>query len=478
MITGSEMAIVDENATGLGVSQLQLMEASGAAVARAVRERAAEGASVTIVAGRGNNGGDAFVAARHLAALDPTVLLLGRPETVGTDIARRNWSILETSGVETRTVRDSTEFELGEPDVIVDAVLGTGVRGPLREPARTAAAAINERDATVLSVDVPSGLDAETGALAEGAVDPDHVVTFHESKPGLEELAASVTVADIGLPEAAARVVGPGDLRRLDRAPDSHKGGNGTVLVIGGGPYVGAPALTAQAALRAGADLAWVATPEAAAELQGYSENLIVRSLPGERLSPEHVDSLGALAAEAGVDAVVIGPGLGDAEPTERAVAAFLSKYEGTVVVDADALTALPETSSATLLCTPHRGELAAMGGPTGSEIDPTSIEAFAAELGATILLKGPTDLVSDGERTRLNRTGHAGMTVGGTGDVLAGVAGGLAPGLAPLQAAALAAYVTGRAGELAAETHGDGLVATDLLARIPAAARRGSASE
>ncbi len=478
MITGSEMAIVDENATALGVSQLQLMEASGAAVARAVRERAAEGASVTVVAGRGNNGGDAFVAARHLAALDPTVLLLGRPETVGTDIAHRNWSILETIGVETRTVRDSREFELGEPDVIVDAVLGTGVRGPLREPTRTAAAAINGGDATVLSVDVPSGLDADTGRLAEGAVDPDHVVTFHEPKPGLEELAASVTVADIGLPEAAARVVGPGDLRRLDRAPDSHKGENGTVLVIGGGPYVGAPALTAQAALRAGADLAWVATPEAAVELQGYSENLIVRALPGERLVPEHVDSLETLAAEAGVDAVVIGPGLGDAEATDRAVAAFLSEYEGTAVVDADALTALPETSPATLLCTPHRGELAAMGGPTGEEIDPTSIEAFAAELGATILLKGPTDIVSDGERSRLNRTGHPGMTVGGTGDVLAGVAGGLAPGLGPLQAAALAAYVTGRAGELAAETNGDGLVATDLLDRIPAAARRESASE
>lgn len=481
MITGSEVAIADENAAALGVSQRQLMEASGVALARAVRERVDRQASVTIVAGRGNNGGDAFVAARHLETLDPTVVLLGRPETIRTEIARQNWSVLQTVGAETTTVRDSTELDLGDPELIVDAMVGTGVRGPLREPVRSAAVAINDVEATVVSADVPSGLDAETGRLAEAAVRPDHVVTFHDRKPGLEAVEASVRVAEIGLPDAATSVVGPGDLKRLRRDPGSHKGENGTVLVIGGGPYVGAPALAARATLRAGADLAWVVTPETAAgPVQSYAEDLIVRSLPGEQLAPAHVEQIESLVTEIDPDVVVIGPGLGQAPATSRAVEAFLANYDGpgTVVADADALTALPETTPASLICTPHRGELAAMGGPTG-ELTPEAVANVAATQDATMLVKGPTDIVSDGEWTRVNRTGHPGMTVGGTGDVLAGVTGGLAARIEPAPAAALAAYVTGRAGELAARTHGDGLVASDLLEYLSQAlTHEGSAAE
>lgn len=474
MLTGSETAILDANAAALGVSRLQLMEAGGAALARAVRDRVddQETDTVTIVAGRGNNGGDAVVAARHLEALDPTVVFVGRPDTITTDIARQNWDSLQQTGVETRVVRDATAIALDDdsPDLVVDGLVGTGVSGALREPVRTAAAAINRTDATVVSVDVPSGLDAETGALANGAVRPDHVVSFHVAKPGLEALEATVTVANIGLPAAASRVVGPGDLARLDRSPESHKGENGTVLIVGGGPYAGAPALTGQAALRSGADLVWVATPATAAPaLQGYSADLIVRSLEGERLGPAHGDQLGSLAAD--VDTVVIGPGLGEADQTRRAVRQFLERATGTVVVDADALTALADgtpPTEATVIATPHRGELAAMGGPTGEALTPTSLEQFAATRGAVVLAKGPTDMVSDDEQTRLNRTGHPGMTVGGTGDVLAGVTGAFAARIDPFQAAGLAAFVTGRAGERAAETRGTGLVASDLLETLP----------
>ncbi len=477
MIPGSEMAVVDANAEALGVPRKQLMESGGNAVAREVRAVADPGAAVTVVAGRGNNGGDALVAARFLDDYDLRVCLLGRAETISSSIARENWTALERAGYDIREVRDSTALDLGEPDVAVDAMLGTGVSGALREPEATAAAALAASEATVVSVDVPSGLDTETGERAENAVDPDRVVTFHETKPGLAALDCPVTVADIGIPRAARLFVGPGDLLRLDRAPASHKGDHGEVLVVGGGPYTGAPALAAQAALRAGADLVRVACPRPVADqIQGYSESLIVRPVDGDCVRPEHVDRLAALAAAH--DTTVVGPGLGTAEPTRDAVRSLLGVVEnGPVVVDADALSVVPGTrTEASLVCTPHQGELAEMGGPRHGEDTRErrdAVESFAADLGVTLLVKGHHDVISNGERTRVNRTGNPGMTVGGTGDVLAGVTGALAARLDPVDAAAVAAHVTGRAGDLAVGGDGDGLLATDLLGTLPEALRR-----
>ena len=469
MITSEEMAVVDANAAALGVPRKQLMESSGNAVASAVRERADAGDAVALVCGRGNNGGDAFVTARFLSACDVTVHLLGRPAAIGTEIARANYEALEAADVDTRTVTDATALSLEDPDVVVDAMLGTGVTGGLREPEATATRAINATDATVIAVDVPSGVDADTGESEGVAVEADHVVTFHDEKPGLGDLDAGVTVADIGIPAAAELFVERGDLLRLSRDPTAHKGEFGAVRVVGGGPYTGAPALSARAALRAGADLASVACPEAvAAEVQGYSENLIVDALPGDRLGPEHVETLLAVAEEA--DCVVLGPGLGDHDDTLEAVRAFLASFDGTAVVDADALQVVPDVETeATLVCTPHQGELRAMGGETAD--DPAEradrVATFAEELGATLLVKGAQDVVTDGATTRRNRTGNPGMTVGGTGDVLAGVCGAVACSLDPLDAAAVAAYANGRAGDLVVEECGYGLTATDLLEAV-----------
>ena len=474
MISRDRMAAVDRNAAALGVPRKQLMESSGNAVARAVRRVAEPGASVAVVAGRGNNGGDGLVAARFLDDYDVTVHLLGRPETIRTRIARENWDALQVAAYDTRTVTDPADIDLGDPDVVVDAMLGTGVTGDLREPEATAARATDDADATVVSVDVPSGVDADTGEAGGVAVDADRIVTFHDRKPGLDGLDAEVTVADIGIPAAAERFVGPGDLRSLDRNPDSHKGDAGEVLVIGGGPYTGAPALAGQAALRAGADLVRVACPSGVAEaVQGYTENLIVRPYDGERFTPERVDEV--LAAANGHDTVVLGPGLGDHTETEGAVRAFLSEYDGVAVVDADALAAVPHIDTdATLVCTPHQGELRGMGGETDDDWQTRAdlVSGFAADLGHILLVKGPDDIVSDGDETRVNRTGNAAMTVGGTGDVLAGAAGALACVLPPLQAASVAAYATGRAGDAAADERDRGLLATDLLDRLPAALR------
>ncbi|SEH15572.1 NAD(P)H-hydrate epimerase [Natronorubrum sediminis] len=470
MITGERMAVVDENAAALGVSQKQLMESSGHALARTIRAVADTGSTIAVVAGRGNNGGDAFVAARFLEDYDLTISLLGRAERIGTDIARENWDALQRAGFDTQEVTDSSEFDLPECDVVVDAMLGTGISGDLREPAASAAAAINASDATVVSVDVPSGFDANDGDHGDDGVDADHVVTFHDTKPGLADLAADVTVADIGIPAAAERFVGPGDVR-LAR-PD---GREGRPYIIGGGPYTGAPALAAQAALRGGSELSFVAAPDAVAgEIQGYSEDLIVQ--PYERdddvLTPETAQDLLETAQEYD-NVVVLGPGLGTADETLEAARQFLESFEGRVVVDADALRVVPNLETdATLVCTPNRRELAGMGGPDVDDLEAAAdeVEAFAADLGHLVLAKGATDVITDGERTRISRSGTAGMKVGGTGDTLAGIVAALMTYADPLEAAAAAAHVNGLAGERLAETEAFGFLASDMLKEIPAA--------
>jgi len=472
MMRVQDQAVLDENAAALGVPRKQLMESSGNAVARIVREVADPGDGVTVVAGRGNNGGDAFVTARFLPEYDVTVLLLGRAETITTDIARENWEALQRAEAEAREVRDSADLSLGDPDVVVDAMLGTGVTGALREPEATAAERINDADATVVAVDVPSGVNADTGEAAGAAVEADRVVTFHDTKPGLSDLDADVTVADIGIPAAAELFVERGDLLRLSRDLASHKGDHGEVLVVGGGPYTGAPALAAQAAFRAGADLVRVACPSSIArEVQAFGAGLIVRPFGGELLEPHHVDQLLDMAGEH--DTVVLGPGLGDAVGTMSAVEEFLGEYDGRVVVDADALQAVPDVSTdAELVCTPHQGELQGMGGETDEDWRTRTdlVSSFAADLGGTLLVKGAYDVVSNGERTRVNRTGNPGMTVGGTGDVLAGATGALLCTQDPVDAAAIAAYAAGRAGNVVVEESGYGLVAADLLGELPTA--------
>jgi NAD(P)H-hydrate epimerase len=475
MIPSERMAQVDANAAALGVPQKQLMESSGNAVAREVRAVANPGARVAVVAGRGNNGGDAFVAARFLDEYDVSVHLLGRAETIATDIARENWDALRQADYDTEEVGDSRDFDLPDCDLIVDAMLGTGVTGALREPEATAAERINQHEATVVAVDVPSGVDANTGNAEGTAVEADRVVTFHDRKPGLDSLDAEVTVADIGIPAAAQRYVGPGDMLPVRKGPEAE---DARAYVVGGGPYTGAPALAAQAALRAGANLSFVAAPgPVAPQIQGYAEDLIVQAYEGEYLEPDHVPDL-VDTAESYDDVVVLGPGLGDADETLEAAEQFLAEFSGRAVVDADALPVVPEVdTNATLVCTPNRKELEKMGGPEVESADALAdradeVEAFADDLGHVVLAKAKDDVISDGDRTRVSRAGTPGMTVGGTGDTLAGTTAGLFAAHDPFQSACMAAYANGRAAELVDETddrHG-GLLASDLLDALPRA--------
>ncbi|RLG38641.1 bifunctional ADP-dependent NAD(P)H-hydrate dehydratase/NAD(P)H-hydrate epimerase [Methanosarcinales archaeon] len=507
-ITSEEMAALDENCKAFGISPLQLMENAGAAVAREIFnavERKRRNPRVLIVAGRGNNGGDGFVAARHLLSrgCDVHVILIGRgEEDIRTEEARYNYRILKACGCEVDNTGDALllgrrfhEITDEGVDVIVDAIFGTGFRGVAREPEATAIASINsarERGkCIVVAVDVPSGLDADSGDGT--AVRADITVTFHKVKPGLriaKEIVGKLVTAPIGIPPFFEKLAGPGDVRIAlkKRRPDSHKGENGRVLVVGGGPFAGAPALAALSALRAGADWVTVASPRSVAgTIAGFSPDMIVQPLSSDILMEEDTETIANLAKKH--DVMLIGSGLGDDEETKNAVTAILKRVNGKIVVDADGfygvahfissdvhrdsgLSQDSDLSSKNVILTPHAGEFFKMGisfSARTQEERESFVRNFSARNGVVTLLKGNVDIISDGERLKINRTGNAGMTVGGTGDVLAGIlAAFFAVNDDAFRVSVAASYVSGAAGDIAFEEKGNCLIATDVIACIP----------
>jgi NAD(P)H-hydrate epimerase len=461
-ISSEEMRSLDLNCAYFGLLSLQLMENAGAALAREIKARSS-GRRVAVVAGRGNNGGDAFVAARHLVGFEVTTYLLGRSRDIATEEAKGNWEILKRLGYDLTEVVDAGDLNLKNCDLVVDAIFGTGVRGPVKGLEAEAIDIINQSGKPILSVDVPSGMGTNK------AVRADAVVTFHRHKPGL---VGAVTVVDIGIPPEAEFFVGPGDLWLVGkRTRESHKGDSGRILVIGGGPYTGAPALTAMAALRAGADIVTVATPKSAsATVAGFSPNLIVRELSEDHLCPKDLELLKDQIARH--DVVVMGMGLGRDFETINALAKIIPLCKKTVI-DADALQPdLPLKG----IVTPHAGEFQRISGVHLSDagyrerVEP--LKAYAREKGLVVLLKGKVDLISDGETVRANTTGNPGMTVGGTGDVLAGVTAAFYARTSAMRAATAAAFVNGKAGDLVYLEKDFGMVATDVIEKIPEAMR------
>jgi NAD(P)H-hydrate epimerase len=291
-----------------------------------------------------------------------------------------------------------------------------------------------------------------------------------------------VVVVDIGIPPDAETYCGPGDFALLPRRRrDAHKGDSGRVLVIGGGPYTGAPAFTGMAAMRSGVDLTYVATPETSAiPVAIYSPNYIVRALDGEILREDHVKEL--LQFSKGMDVVAIGPGLGNAPETISAIQSIVRSVDKPLVVDADAIGAcgakpqiLRKKSG---VITPHAGEFKKLTGRTLPQDDLDKRKAMvrdaASRLKMTILLKGPVDIISDGTYIKLNRIHNDAMTVGGTGDVLTGIVAGLiAQKATPFVAARIGAFTAGLAGDLAFEEKSYGLLATDVIEKIPFVLRR-----
>lgn len=477
-ITSSRMAAIDANCEYLGIKRLQLMENAGAAVARAVREKMNSG-KVVIIAGRGNNGGDAFVAARHLGGYNVSVILIGRKEDIRTPEALHNWNALERTSIALIEVTDSTTFDrslIKNAGIIIDGIFGTGIRGKIHEPESTAIDLINSSDAFVISVDVPSGFDPDGGEF-EKSVKAGSTLTFHKMKAGMlsenaHKFTGVVRVVDIGIPVEAEIYIGPGDIQPFLKRPEiSHKGDAGKVLIIGGGPYSGAPALAALGALRAGADIVTVAAPRnVSGIIASFSPNLIVQGLSGDILREEDIPVISRLISRH--DVVVMGMGLGSADETLSTVLKLVPLCKK-AVIDAEALSPqLVPLLNKNIIITPHAGEMKRLSGlqvPYEQKERVELIRNFARDNDVTILLKGVIDVISDGVETRANRTGNAGMTVGGTGDVLSGLTGALfARCKSPLDAAACGAYINGAAGDLAFEDFGYGLLATDVIDRIP----------
>ena len=457
----------------LGIPGELLMESAGRAVAQAVLERGAR--SVLVVCGAGNNGGDGLVAARHLRALgvDVRVQLVGEPRgAAAAQLARARAFGVPLAG--------------GDAELVVDAIFGTGLDREVTGAPAAAIRRINEAGRPVLAVDLPSGLDADTGQVLGVAVRAAETLTLGLPKPGLalepgRSLAGRIRVARIGIADAAPGVSPTAELwtraeaaARLPARPgDGHKGSFGHVLVVAGSEgKTGAAALAARGALRGGAGLVTIACPAGLNDILEVkcteAMTAPVADTPQRAFASAAEDAILALAHER--DVVALGPGVGRAPETEALVRALCKRLEKPLVLDADGLNAFagnPGELRAAVL-TPHPGEAARLLGVATAEVQRDRLGAARrlAELtGAVVLLKGAATVIAQaGAPPLVNPTGGPELATGGTGDVLTGlVAAHLAQGLAPREAAALAAFVHGAAGR-------PGVVAEELADRLPEA--------
>lgn len=510
--TAEEMRRADRRATErYGVPGLLLMENAGRGAVD-VLERVlgpVPGRRVAVVCGRGSNGGDGFVVARHLLGRGARVAvwLVGRAAEVQGD-ARVNLDALRRAGEAVTEAPDAAGEAFGRlradlmaAEVVVDALLGTGVRGAATGAVGAAIEAVNAAARPVCALDLPSGLPSDGEAPAGPVIRARVTVTFGLPKLGLllpagAEHAGQVEVADLGVPRAwlsegiRAGLVEAADVRTaLPRRPlDAHKGRFGHALVVAGSVgKTGAAVLACLGALRAGTGLVTCAVPASQQPVvAGQLAEAMTEPLPetaARTLSAKAVERVVELAAR--MAAVALGPGVGLDPETQAAVQALVRDVERPMVVDADALTALAGRSAlcrdarGPRLLTPHPGEAARLLGCDTADVQADRIASarrLAAESGAVVALKGARTVVAepDGE-IALNPTGNPGMATGGTGDVLTGIAAGLlAQGMAPSGALRAAVYLHGLAGDLAAGVRGEaGLVAGDVADALPAAIRR-----
>jgi NAD(P)H-hydrate epimerase len=503
-VTASEMRALDRWTIEHGTPGATLMERAGAGAARVLRERLRRPRGpIVVVCGRGNNGGDGFVIARHLrrAGTPVEVWLAARPEEVQGDAAtmlarwrRGRGTVHELT---TQAAVAALTRRLERAATVVDALFGTGLNAPVRGTAAEAIAAIGRCGAPVLAVDIASGLSADTGLPLGAAVRATVTATFGFPKigqlvyPGVDHTGL-LAVVDIGIPPAAVAAVAPrGSLLEAHevgrilppRARDAHKGDFGHVLAIAGSRgKTGAALLAAQACGRAGAGLVTLAVP---ASLQAVLEAQVREAMTAAL--PDTGDGAAALAdgndLEAllrGRAAVVCGPGLGLAAETRALVAHVARRCSVPLVLDADALNALAgthvlhERAGPTVL-TPHPGEMARLLGTDVAAVQADRLAAargFARAQRVVVVLKGARTIVASPDGgAAISPAGNPGMASGGTGDVLAGVIGALlAQGIDPFEAAALGVFAHGAAGDAVARRQGEvGLLAGDLLAELPA---------
>jgi NAD(P)H-hydrate epimerase len=459
--TCAEMAAIDNAAAAAGVPGLRLMEHAGAAVARHLGARFRK-ANVAVLCGPGNNGGDGFVAARHLfdAGWKVRVGLLGARDALRGDAAK----MAAICPVEIETIAPDM---LEHAALVVDALFGAGLSRPLDGVALALVRALGHRKTPIVAVDVPSGVSGDTGEVLGGAAQAALTVTFHRRKPGHLLLpgrarCGELVVADIGIPEGTGPKIatfanGPAlwEAALPRPARDGHKYDRGHALIAGGAELTGAARLASEAALRAGAGLVTLAAPAQA--LPVYRT-----TLPAAVMARD-LASFGELLADKRRNAVLLGPGNGADQICRARIEAARGSGRA-CVLDADALTVLAPFDtrlSAAFVLTPHDGEFARLFPDLASGDRLTRARAAAARSGAVVLLKGADTVVahSDG-RASIAGNAPPWLATAGSGDALAGIVVGLlAQGMSAFDAASAAVWLHGHA----AETLGPGLIADDL---------------
>lgn len=510
LLTAEEMRELDRRTIEeMGVPGIVLMENAGRAVAEVVMEHleGVESPVVCILAGRGNNGGDGLVVARHLhqKGVEVEVFLFGQREQVQGD-ARTNLEAALRIGIPITFVTEPASLEavrlaLQRATLAVDALLGTGSQGAPRGLLAEAVRLLNKAAVPVIAVDLPTGIDSDTGAVPGEAVEAKTTVTFGCSKVGLHvfpgaAFAGQVKVADIGIPPKVVQALQPRTflttpslVRALlpPRPRDAHKGTFGHALIVAGSTgMTGAAMLAAQAAARSGSGLVTLAIPEPLNPiLETALPEILTAPLPaveekGYGFAEEAAEAAAGLLVRK--TAVAVGPGLGQREATRRFLLRFLPQVTLPLVLDADGLNLLasqPEVLQSVpgpVIITPHPGELGRWLQRSAAEIQAHRLEAAreaAARWRVVVVLKGAGTIIAHPEgRAFVNPTGNPGMASGGTGDVLTGIlAGLLAQGLPPFEAAIAGVYLHGLAGDWAALRCGEAsLLAGDLLKHLPEA--------
>ncbi len=503
VLTAEEMARADRlTIENIGIPGVVLMEHAALSALAEIENDFGDvkAKRFSVFCGRGSNGGDGLALARLLIqkGAECYVFLSGREGDIVGDEGI-NLGILKAMGVYTAEVtqRENIKFierHVRGSDIIVDAILGTGIKGEVRGINKDLIEFINDMNKSVVSIDVPSGLNCDTGKSMGSVVRANTTVTFGYPKTGEviypgAEYVGKLVVADIGYPDRVFKEINPaGRCNTADELPairrrglNTHKGDYGHVLIIGGSKdYIGAPVISSLAALKTGAGLVTMAIPACIAGMvSGRVPEVIPVSLSdeggylGRKAADELKDFMG------GVDAVAVGPGLGRNKEVKAFMSELISECPLPLVIDADGLNNIDPSmlvkAKGKVIVTPHPGEMARLTGKSIENINENRIDTareFAYKYGVVCILKGAGTVIACGERYYVSPTGNPGMATAGSGDVLTGiVAGFLGQGFKASDACVLGTYVHGLAGDLVRDKIGEyGMTATDIAKHIPIA--------
>ena len=496
----SQVAAVEQACESMGITRDRLMENAGSAVAKAIRDRyEIDGKRVLVFCGKGNNGGDGFVVARSLFQSGARVAIILTDGEPVSNIAKDKYEYAKSLGlrmIDIVSEPDAFASTTDTADLIVDAIYGIGFRGPLLPADQTVIGRINESPAPVVSVDVPSGIMADTASVGFTAVHAELTVTFFEQKAchvlyPARAYCGEVIVADIGAPDAAYVPSALGMIDREscvphlpERSPDSHKGTFGTVgLVCGSYGMIGAAAIAGEAAARSGVGLVKMAVSQSMYPVLASTlkEPVFLTYSDGEDRSLSGLDARRVAADLADCDALLVGCGLGRTENSAALVDALLSGYNGPIVLDADGInvaathTDILDPARGRLILTPHVMEMARLCRVSREELLQNRLyygRLISERYQAVVVLKGASTIVfSPDGRAWFLTGGNDGMATAGSGDMLAGIIASLAAQGAPLDVAArVGVWLHAEAGALAAEKSSRrGMIVSDMLASLPA---------